>query len=192
MVQWRNILGTLSGIAYKCTGLAKRFTIPETLNIPFLMTTRPKSTAYVEAIVREAVARVLRSLRKPLKDAGYAGPRTTLILSDIQQDFMAGYIYGALQRLLEVGELNEDEDIAQATHRLYCVLFGYDDNEFGPWHQWVVYEGLHQMQRPHVFLGYCTGRNDVLAQMRFGGAHNALADALRHLGSKGTPMFGVG
>jgi hypothetical protein len=156
------------------------------------MTTRRKSTAYVEAIVREAVARVLRSLQRPLRDAGYAGPKTTLQLSDIQQDFLAGYIYGALQRLLELGELGEDEDVAMATHKLYCGLFGFDDNEFGPWHQWVVREGLHHLHRPHVFLGYCTGRNDVVTQLRFGGARNALADALRHLGSEGEPLFGVG
>lgn len=156
------------------------------------MTTRRKSGAYVEAIVREAVVRVLRSVRRPLQDAGYAGPQSPLHLSDIQQDFLAGYIYGALQRLLEIGELNEDEDVVLATHRLYCSLFGFEDNEFGPWQQWVIREGLHHLQRPHVFLGYCTGRNDVLAQLRFGGSRNALADALRHLGSQGEPLFGVG
>jgi hypothetical protein len=156
------------------------------------MTTRRKSTAYVEAIVREAVARVLRSVSRPLADAGYTGPRSALHLSDIQQDFLAGYIYGALQRLLQMGELSSDDDIAFATHRLYCGLFGFDDNEFGPWHQWVIREGLHHLQRPHVFLGYCTGRNDVVAQLRFGGGRNALADALRHLGSDGEPLFGVG
>jgi hypothetical protein len=156
------------------------------------MTTRRKSAAYVEAIVREAVARVLHSLRRPLRDAGYTGPQSALLLSDIQQDFLAGYIYGALQRLLELGELGEEEDVALATHRLYCGLFGLDDNTFGPWHEWVVREGLHHLHRPHVFLGYCTGRNDVVAQLRFGGAHNALADALRHLGSDGEPLFGVG
>jgi hypothetical protein len=156
------------------------------------MTTRRKSTAYVEAIVREAIARVLRSLHRPLQEAGYSGPKSPLQLSDTQHDFLAGYIYGAMQRLLELGELDTEEDLAEATHKLYCGLFGFDDNEFGPWHQWVVREGLHHLQRPHVFLGYCTGRNDVLAQIRFGGARNALADALRHLDSNGEPLFGVG
>ncbi len=153
-----------------------------------------KSSAYVEAIVREAVARVLHSVRPPLRDAGYDGPRTALELSDVQHDFFAGYLYGALQRLLELGELHEEEDIGKATHRLYCGLFGFEDNEYGPWHVWVVREGLHNLQRPHVFLGYCTGRNDVLNQLRHGGAHNALADALRHLGDEGDsePLFGVG
>ena len=154
---------------------------------------RQKSSAYIEAIVREAVARVLRSVRRPLRDAGYEGPRSPLVLSDIQHDFLAGYLYGALQRLLELGELKEEEDIGKATHRLYCGLFGFEDNEYGPWHAWVIREGLHHLQRPHVFLGYCTGRNDVLAQLRFGGAYNALADALRHLSTDGTePTFGVG
>jgi hypothetical protein len=102
------------------------------------MTTRRKSTAYVEAIVREAVVRVLRSVRPPLQDAGYSGPESVLELTDVQQDFLAGYIYGALQRLLELGELGADDDVALATHRLYCSLFGFDDNEFGPWHQWVI------------------------------------------------------
>jgi hypothetical protein len=154
---------------------------------------RRKSSAYVEAIVREAVARVLRSVRRPLREAGYEGPRSVLALSDIQHDFLAGYLYGALQRLLELGELNEEEDIGKATHRLYCGLFGFDDNEYAPWHLWVVREGLHHFQRPHVFLGYCTGRNDVLTQLRFGGACNALADALRHLDGEGNePLFGVG
>lgn len=156
------------------------------------MTSPRKSTAYVETIVREAVTRVLRSVRRPLQDAGYAGPRSPLHLSDVQQDFLAGYIYGALQRLLELGELGQDEDVALATHRLYCTLFGLEDNEFAPWHEWVVREGLHHLHRPHVFLGYCTGRNDVVNQLRYGGARNALADALRHLGSDGEPLFGVG
>ncbi len=157
------------------------------------MATRRKSAAYVEAIVREAIARVTRTVRRPLQEAGYTGPRSaSLRFSDTQQDFLAGYIYGALQRLLELGELSEDEDVAEATHRLYCGLFGLDDNEYGPWHEWVVREGLHHLHRPHVFLGYCTGRNDVVAQIRFGGARNALADALRHLGSDGEPLFGVG
>lgn len=152
-----------------------------------------KSSAYVEAIVREAVARVLRSVRRPLQEAGYEGPRSVLVLSDTQHDFLAGYLYGALQRLLELGELNEEEDIGKATHRLYCGLFGFEDNEYGPWHTWVIREGLHHYQRPDVFLGYCTGRNDVLSQLRFGGAHNALADALRHLDdASDEPLFGVG
>jgi hypothetical protein len=164
---------------------------PPITNLP-LMTTRRKSTAYVEAIVREAVARVLRTVRRPLREAGYTGPKSVLRLSDIQQDFLTGYIYGALQRLLELGELGEDEDVALATHSLYCSLFGCDDGNFIAWNQWVVREGLHHLNRPHVFLGYCTGRNDVVAQLRFGGARNALADALRHLGSDREPLFGVG
>lgn len=156
------------------------------------MTTGRKSTFYVEAIVREAVARVLRTLRRPLRTAGYTGPQSPLFLSDVQQDFLAGYIMGALQRLMEMGELGQDEDVATATHRLYCGLFGFEDNQFGPWHEWVVREGLHHLNRPHVFLGYCTGRNDIVQQMRNGGKRNALADALRHLGTDGEPLFGVG
>ncbi|MDX1530424.1 MAG: hypothetical protein R3362_02760 [Rhodothermales bacterium] len=160
------------------------------------MSSHRKSAAYIEAIVREAVSRVRRTVLRPLEAAGYAGPRSVFHLSEIQQDFLAGYIYGALQRLLELGELCEDEDVGRATHRLYCGLFGYDDNEYGPWYSWVVREGLHHLQRPHVFLGYCTGRNDVLAQLRFGGRRNALSDALRHLDEDeeggGGALYGVG
>lgn len=170
---------------------------PATDRVPqFLMNLSPRKSAhYVESIVREAVARVARSLHRPLRDAGYDGPRSQVVLSDVQHDFLAGYIYGALQRLLELGELCEEEgeSVAQATHRLYCGFFGFTDNDYAPWHAWVVREGLHHLQRPHVFLGYCTGRNDVVAQLRHGGRRNALADALRHLGDDNRePLFGVG
>lgn len=151
-----------------------------------------KSSAYVDAVVREAVVRVLHSLYRPLQEAGYAGPASTLALSDVQQDFLAGYVYGSLQRLLEMGEIGSEEEVALATRRLYGGLFGASDNVVGPWHEWVVREGLHHLRRPHVFLGYCTGRNDIVAQLRFGRTRNALADALRHLGSEGNPPFGCG
>lgn len=156
---------------------------------------RRKSAHYVESIVREAVARVARSLQRPLREAGYAGARSRLVLSDVQHDFLAGYIYGALQRLLEFGELGEEdgESVEEAMQRLYCGFFGLADNDYAPWHAWVVREGLHHLQRPHVFLGYCTGRNDVVHQLRHGGRRNALADALRHLGDENRePLFGVG
>ena len=145
-------------------------------------TPRRKSAAYIEAMIREAVARVLVTVRPALQPTGYTGPTSEPQLTDTQHDFLAGYIYGALQRLLEMGELTDAEDIGRATHRLYCGLFGLEDNDYGPWHAWVVREGLHHLQRPHVFLGYCTGRNDVLARLRGATRRNALADALRHLG----------
>jgi hypothetical protein len=156
------------------------------------MATHRKSAHYVEAIIREAVARVLHSVSRPLRETGFVGSRSALHLSDIQQDFLAGYIYGALQRLLQMGEIDSDGDVARATHRLYTRLFGFEDHEFEPWHQWVIQEGLHHLRRPYVFLGYCTGRHDVVVQLRFGGRRNALADALRHLGSTGEAPFGVG
>jgi hypothetical protein len=156
------------------------------------MATHHKSAHYVETIIREAVARVLHSVRSPLAASGHPASATVLHLSHLQQDFLAGYIHGALQRLLEIGELGTDEDVAHATHRLYRRLFGFDNGELEPWHQGVIREGLHHLNRPHVLLGYCTGRNDVLTQLRFGGRRNALADALRHLGSTGDPLFGVG
>ena len=115
---------------------------------------------------------------------------TLIITPDAQRTMISA---SGSSRHLDAGELNEEEDIGKATHRLYCGLFGFEDNEYGPWHLWVVREGLHHYQRPHVFLGYCTGRNDVLAQLRFGGACNALADALRHLDNDSAePLFGVG
>ena len=71
---------------------------------------RGKSDAYVEALLREAVAHVELCIRTPLADFGYDGPQSDLALTNGQHDFLAGYIYGALQRLLELGELDRSEE----------------------------------------------------------------------------------
>ena len=73
-----------------------------------------KSPAYVEAMIREAVAHVEACIRTPLADLGYAGPASGLTLTDGQHDFLAGYVWGGLQRLLEMGELTSEEDVERA------------------------------------------------------------------------------
>jgi hypothetical protein len=145
------------------------------------MASHNKSTAYVEAMVRETVARVAMAVRRPMQEAGYVGPRSKLRLSDAQNDFLAGYIYGALQRLLDMSELLEESNLTEATHRLYCGLFELDEHDYELWHEWVVREGLHHLHRPHVFLGFCTGRNDIVEQLRCRSQGTTLVNALRHL-----------
>ena len=141
---------------------------------------RKKSPAYVEAVLREAVLRVERCLHKPLQAVGYDGPREALDLSGAQHDFMAGYVYGALQRLLELAELEAERELEEATRRLYGRVLGRDDDG-DLWHTWIVREGLYYMQRPHVFLGYCAGRNDIVSQLRVKGFAPALNNALVNL-----------
>ena len=117
---------------------------------------RRKSDAYVEAMVREAVSQVEACIKTPLEDLGYAGPHTRLELTDGQHDFLAGYIYGALERLLEMGELDTEDDVELAANRLYARLLGpFDTEDLRTWHMWVVREGIKQVQRPHAMLGYC-------------------------------------
>jgi hypothetical protein len=132
-------------------------------------------------MVRAAVSRVAIAIRPPLQTAGYAGPGSTLHLEDAQNDYLAGYIYGALQRLLELGELCGESNLSEATHRLYCSTFGLDENDYELWHEWVIHEGLHHMHRPHVFMGFCMGRTDIVAQMRSARQGAALVEALRNL-----------
>ena len=141
----------------------------------------PKSAAYVEAMIREAVVHVEACIRTPLADLGYTGPEDGLTLTDGQHDFLAGYIWGGLQRLLEMGELTSDDEVERAANRLYARLIGPFDGDCRSWHMWVVREGLQHMQRPHALLGYCAGRGDVLERMRACDFRAALGPALANL-----------
>ncbi|MDX1421051.1 MAG: hypothetical protein R3181_13885 [Rubricoccaceae bacterium] len=146
---------------------------------------RKKSEAYVEAMLREAVSHVEACIRTPLEDLGYAGPHSRLHLTDGQHDFLAGYIYGALERLLELGELDTDDDVEAAANRLYARLLGpFDTEDFRPWHMWVVREGIKNMQRPHAMLGYCAGRGDVVQRLRSRDHRSALGAALDNLSDR--------
>lgn len=140
-----------------------------------------KSPAYVEAMIREAVVHVEACIRTPLADLGYTGPESTLDLTDGQHDFLAGYIWGGLQRLLEMGELTSEDDVERAANRLYARLVGPFDGDCRSWHMWIVREGLRHLQRPHALLGYCAGRGDVLARMRARDFRAALGPALANL-----------
>ena len=140
-----------------------------------------KSPAYVEAMIREAVVRVESCIKTPLADLGYTGPQSGLTLTDGQHDFLAGYIWGGLERLLEMGELTSEADVERAANRLYARLIGPFDGDLRPWHTWVVREALQHMQRPHALLGYCAGRGDVLEKMRAQEFRAALGPALANL-----------
>ncbi len=143
---------------------------------------RHKSDAYVEAMVREAVTHVEACIKTPLEDLGYAGPHTRLELTNGQHDFLAGYIYGALERLLEMGELDTEDDVELAANRLYARLLGpFDTEDCRPWHMWVVREGIKQVQRPHAMLGYCAGRGDIVSRLRADNFRAALGPALANL-----------
>ncbi|HYE95304.1 MAG TPA: hypothetical protein VD962_03785 [Rubricoccaceae bacterium] len=142
-----------------------------------------KSDEYVEAMVREAVTHVEACIRGPLEDMGYTGPHTRLALTDGQHDFLAGYIWGGLQRLLELGELDHEEAVETAATRLYGRLLGpFDTDDCRTWHMWVVREGLKHLQRPHAMLGYCAGRGDILDRLRRRDFRAALGPALANLG----------
>ena len=150
----------------------------------------PKSPAYVEAMIREAVTHVEACIKLPLQDLGYAGPASRLDLTDAQHDFLAGYVWGGLQRLLELGELASEADVERAANRLYARLVGPFDADFRPWHAFVVREGLQNFQRPHALLGYCAGRGDVLERMRARDFRAALGPALANLtGAAGAGSF---
>jgi len=140
-----------------------------------------KSPAYVEAMIREAVSHVEACIRTPLADLGYRGPEQGLTLSDGQHDFLAGYIWGGLQRLLEMGELTSEEEVERAANRLYARLIGPFDSDTRSWHTWIVREGLQHMQRPHALLGYCAGRGDVMERLRARDFRAALGPALANL-----------
>ena len=149
----------------------------------------PKSPAYVEAMIREAVTHVEACIRTPLADLGFRGPESDLTLTDGQHDFLAGYIWGGLKRLLEMGELPSEDDAERAANRLYARLLGPFDREARPWHMWIVREGLQNLHRPHAVLGYCAGRGDVLERMRSTDFRAALGPALANL-TGGEPGLG--
>ena len=114
---------------------------------------------------------------------GYAGPQSRLDLTDGQHDFLAGYIYGGLERLLELGELDAREDVETAANRLYARLLGpFDTEDLRTWHMWVVREALQHMQRPHALLGYCAGRGDIVDRLRSRDFRASLGPALANLG----------
>src|SRR5690606_26314257 len=96
--------------------------LPHPPSLPLMPSPHKKSEAYGEAMLREAVSHVEACIRAPLEDLGYTGPHARLDLTDGQHDFLAGYIYGALERLLELGELDTDEDVERAANRLYARL----------------------------------------------------------------------
>jgi hypothetical protein len=157
---------------------------------------RKKSDAYVEAMVSEAVSHVEACIRSPLEDLGYSGPHSRLHLSDGQHDFLAGYIYGALERLLELGELDTEDDVEMAANRLYARLLGpFDTEDMRSWHMWVVREGIKHVQRPHAMLGYCAGRGDIVDRLRSQNFRAVLGPALANLsgggdGYRGEPPYG--
>lgn len=155
---------------------------------------RKKSDAYIEAMLREAVSHVEACIRTPLEDLGYTGPHARLALTDGQHDFLAGYIYGALERLLELGELDTEDDVEAAANRLYARLLGpFDTEDFRPWHMWVVREGIKHVQRPHAMLGYCAGRGDIVQRLRTRDFRAVLGPALDNLagdGPRGSTPFG--
>src|SRR5690606_23395251 len=93
-------------------------------SLPLMPPQRKKSDAYIEAMLREAVSHVEACIRTPLEDLGYTGPHARLALTDGQHDFLAGYIYGALERLLELAELDTEDDVDAAANRLYAPLHG--------------------------------------------------------------------
>jgi hypothetical protein len=127
-------------------------------------------------------------IRAPLEDLGYAGPHTRLSLTDGQHDFLAGYIYGGLERLLELGELESDDDVEMAANRLYARLLGpFDTEDFRPWHMWVVREGIKNVQRPHAMLGYCAGRGDIVQRLRTSDFRATLGPALDNLSDDDRP-----
>jgi hypothetical protein len=138
------------------------------------------------------MARVLRAGGRPVFDSCSLDSRSALVLTDLQQDFLAGYLYGALERLRQVMDSDPESDLAHAAYQLHGRLFGGEAIDFDSWRQWVITDGLYHFRRPHVFLGYCTGRNDVISKVCFGGSHSPLADSLRHLESVGEPIFGAG
>lgn len=143
---------------------------------------KKKSAAYIEAMIQEAVTHVEACIRRPLEDLGFTGPDSRLDLTDSQHDFLAGYIWGGLQRLLEMGELGSQDEVERAANRLYARLVGpFDTGDFRPWHMWVVREALQNLQRPHALLGYCAGRGDVLERMRAHDFRAALGPALANL-----------
>jgi hypothetical protein len=145
---------------------------------------RPKSPEYVETMLRQAVSHVEACIRAPLEDMGYVGPQSRLDLTDGQHDFLAGYIYGGLERLLELGELDRREDVETAANRLYARLLGpFDTQDCRTWHMWVVREALQHMQRPHALLGYCAGRGDIVDRLRSRDFRVSLGPALANLGS---------
>lgn len=150
-----------------------------------------KSEAYIEAMVQQAVTHVEACIKLPLEDLGYSGPHTRLELTDGQHDFLAGYIYGALQRLLEMGELSSEVDVDRAATRLYGRLLGpFDTDDTRSWHMWVVREGIKQVQRPHAMLGYCAGRGDIVSRMRQTDFKTALGPALANLSAGGDGATG--
>src|SRR5690606_12982902 len=111
-------------------------------SLPLMPPQRKKSDAYIEAMLREAVSPVEACIRTPLEDLGYTGPHARLALTDGQHDFLAGYIYGALEPLLEPGELVPEDDVEAAANRLYARLIArFDTEDFRTWHVWVVREG---------------------------------------------------
>ena len=143
---------------------------------------RNKSESYIEAMLSEAVSHVEACIRAPLEDLGYAGPHTRLSLTDGQHDFLAGYIYGGLERLLELGELDTEDDVEMAANRLYARLLGpFDTEDCRSWHMWVVREGIKQVQRPHAMLGYCAGRGDIVQRLRMTDYRTTLGPALDNL-----------
>ncbi len=149
---------------------------------------RRKSDAYIESMVREAVTHVEACIKVPLEDLGYAGPHSRLDLTDGQHDFLAGYIYGALERLLEMGELDSDDEVELAANRLYARLLGpFDTEDFRSWHMWVVREGIKHVQRPHAMLGYCAGRGDIVARLRAENFRTALGPAMANLAGDSGP-----
>ena len=132
-------------------------------------------------LVQDAVERVQAYVVQSLKATGYRGPHYDILLSSEQHDYLAGYIFGALRKVMEIGGTADEAFMEEACIRLYTRLFGQKNQFCRTWHVWVVEEGLRQMRRPHVFFGYHRGRHDMIAQLRSPGAASSLADALRNL-----------
>ena len=144
------------------------------------------SSLFVEQLIRDVVCDLGAFAGRALERVGHHGSHQRLALTAEQDAFLAGYLHGAVVRMLGFGEQITDTDVQRAADRLHRALFGAFELEGRMRHASLVREGIDCLRNPQVYLGYSAGHQDALRLLQHPGFRSTLGTALAHLGRPGS------
>jgi hypothetical protein len=144
------------------------------------------SSLFIEQLIREVVRDLGAFAGRALEQVGYGGPHQRIALTAEQDAFLAGYLHGAVVRMLGFGEQVTDRDVERAAADLHRRLFGAFEMDGRMRHASLVREGVDHFRNPQVYLGYSAGHQDALRLLQCSDYRSTLGPALANLGRPGT------
>ena len=141
---------------------------------------------FVEQLIRDTVCDLGLFVGSALDQVGHDGPHMQVAWASVQEAFLAGYLHGAVVRMLGFGEQITDADVERASDGLHRSLFGLFDLGGRMRHASLVAEGVDAFRNPQVYLGYCAGHQDVMRLLQQPAYRSTLGKALADLGRPGS------